>query len=124
MFAFVAVDEDGMVAAVQNGCQGGGDLVRRDGYERFFVSWNAKLEQCDSVLVEEGRVGFGVFFEDEGKNGSKAQGAEEGEVLLLGEAGSVDVRVDHGKVVWWQEVFLKVDVCGGVVGIGTGQWEA
>lgn len=53
MFALVAVDEDGMVASIEDCSECGCDLVGGDGDERLFVTGDAKLEEGDSVLVEE-----------------------------------------------------------------------
>lgn len=114
MLTLIAVDEDRMVATVEDGHECSGDLVRRDRDEGFLVARDAELEEGDAVAVEKARVGFGVLFEDECENGSQAERTEEWKVFLFGEAGSVDVRVDHGKVVRWEEILLKI--WRGVVG--------
>lgn len=54
MFAFVAVNEDRVIATIQNGGEGGSDLVGRNGDEGFFVSWNPELEKGDAIGVEKG----------------------------------------------------------------------
>lgn len=66
MLSFVAVNQDGMVASVQDRHQSGSDLVRGYRDKRLFVSWNAKLKEGDTVLIEKSRVGFGIFFQDQG----------------------------------------------------------
>ncbi len=47
-----------MVSAVEDGGEGGGDLVCRDGDEGLFVTRNAELEERDAVAVEERGVCF------------------------------------------------------------------
>lgn len=116
MFAFVAVDEDGMIATIEDGCECGGDLVGWNGDKRFLVTGNTELEKGDPVLVEELRVSLWIFFQDQSKNGAKSESAKKGEMFLFREGGSIDVRINHGKVVWWQEIFLEVRSCGSIGG--------
>ena len=94
------MDQDRVISPVQDCHEGRRDLVRGDGYEGLLVSRNAKLEKRDAVLVEKRRVGLGVLFENQGEHRAEAKRAEKGEMLLFRKAGAVDVRVDHGKVVW------------------------
>lgn len=91
MFTLVTMDQYWVVSAVKDGSQGGGDFVRWNGDERLLVSGYAKLEECDSVLIEEGRICFRVLLEDQGENRAETEGAEKGKVFLFRERGAVDV---------------------------------
>lgn len=62
--SFVAVDQYGVITAIQEQLQRRGHILRRYGHERVLVGGNRDLEVLDAVLLDEFLVFCRVFLGD------------------------------------------------------------
>lgn len=66
--AFIAVDEQGMLAWVQQNLKGLHNALQRNDDRCIFVSWNRHLEVLDPVLFHENSIFQRIVLCDKGAN--------------------------------------------------------
>jgi len=112
VLSFVAVDEHGVVPPVQDGDERRGNRLARNCRSArqptlnkwLLVARNAVLEEPDTILVEKLDILLGIVLENQREDTAQPQRLEERKVLLFGKAAPVHPRVDHRKVVRWNQL--------------------
>ena len=99
VLSLVAVDEERVVAAVEDSTEGRADRLLRDLVERLLVALQPKLEQLRAVVGQEGGVRLGIVLRAEVDDGAQAELLQEAEVPLRRERGPVDPAPHHGEIV-------------------------